>query len=72
MSAEITRINPEYKEASLPDVLQHIENSDASFVIHLKDGVWTLQVAKGYRTAYELIGILQCVSDSIIKIANRR
>lgn len=72
MSANVVRINPEHiKECSVPDVLQRIEEADASFVIHMTNGKWTLQPVKGKKTLFEFIGILRCVSLKLEQMANQ-
>jgi len=65
MSADVIRINPDFKQASIPDVLQKIEESDDSFVVHVKNGHWTLQTIKGKMTLFELIGVLGCVASKL-------
>ena len=72
MSAKVVRINPKHiKECTIPDALQKIEQSDASFVIHIKDGKWTLQPIKGKKSLFEMIGILQCVSLELQQMTNQ-
>lgn len=73
VSAKVVRINPEHiKECSIPDALQKIEQSDASFVIHVKDGKWTFQSIKGEdKTLFNVIGMLRCISLKLEQMANQ-
>lgn len=58
------------KAGSIPKVLEMMETSDATVVIHLKDGRWTLQHIKGEHTIWSLIGMFQTITTHLCNVAN--
>lgn len=58
------------KPATIPDVLKRMETADATIVIHLHGGKWTLQHMKGNTSIWKLMGILQCIIVNFAELAN--
>lgn len=58
------------KEATIPEALELMETSDATVVIHLKDGRWKLQHLKGSHTIWSLVGMFQTISTHLCNVAN--
>ncbi len=58
------------KKASIPDLIQKMEDSDTTIVIHLKGGRWSLSHLKGTSTIWNLIGVLTLISSHFANIAN--
>ena len=58
------------KEASLPAMMAEMETSDATIVIHLHKGRWSMQHIKGATPLWSLIGILQSLVTHFSNVAN--
>ncbi len=60
----------EIKPASIPDVLKKMETSDATIVIHVHGGKWSLQHMKGSMSIWALMGMLGCIITHFANTAN--
>lgn len=58
------------KSGSMPQFLELMETSDATVVIHLKDGHWTVQHLKGEHSIWSLVGMFQTISTHLCNVAN--
>ncbi len=58
------------KEASLPAMMAEMETSDATIVIHVRDGRWSMQQVKGDTKIWPMIGILQSLVTHFSNVAN--
>ena len=71
MTDNVTILGDEHiKAASVPDMVARMEKSEMTIVIHITDGVWTLQHMKGSNTVQSLIGILHIMCSHFSNLAN--
>lgn len=71
MKDNVTQLGTKHiKKASIPDLIKRMESSDATIVIHLKGGRWSLSHLKGTSTIWNLVGILTIISNHFSKLAN--
>lgn len=69
--AKVTQLGSKHiKSGSMVDMIARMEKADATIVIHLSGGKWSLQHMKGTTTIWSLIGILQIISNHFCKLAN--
>ena len=71
MKDNVTQLGSDHiKKASIPDLIQRMEESDSTIVIHLIGGRWSLSHLKGNSTVWQLIGVLNIISTHFCNLAN--
>ena len=71
MDTNVTKLDlVQSTETSIPSVLSHMKTSDATIVIHIENGKWTIQHIKGGTTIWSMIGIFQSLVTHFCNVAN--